>query len=69
MQIPPPLPGQPGGEYYPDDSYPGEGDGGIMPTTPNGTLAPADEFPWLCVGVGAGALVLIGGVAYIATRK
>lgn len=32
-------------------------------------VVPAGEFPWMWVGIGAGALVLIGGGAYLVMRK
>lgn len=66
VPMPPPLPGEPGGE-----AYPGEAEGDLLPEEPsNGALvAEGEPFPWMWVGIGAGALVVIGGVAYLATRK
>jgi hypothetical protein len=59
VPIPPPLP------------FPGEEGGDLAPGAENGGLAtqPTGEFPWMWVGIGAGALVLVGGVVYFATRK
>lgn len=39
-------------------------------TTYTAIAKPEEEgFPWLWVGVGAGALLLVGGIAYAATRE
>lgn len=64
VPIPPPLPnGLPGDE------------GDLAPNgepAPNGALVPepgAEEFPWMWVGIGAGALLLVGGGIYYMTKK
>jgi len=67
MPSPAPSPGVPGVE----EGGPAPENGGLAPSETNGGLAPEqpEEFPWMWVGIGAGALVLIGGGIYLATRK
>jgi hypothetical protein len=72
--MPPPDGGAPEGPLVPmpmplPNGLPGDE---AAPLPDNGVLVPepavADEFPWMWVGIGAGALVLIGGVYYM-TKK
>jgi hypothetical protein len=61
--VPMPRPLPPDGEFGP---------GGEPAPPPGAELAPeaaVDEFPWMWVGIGAGALVLVGGVIYFTTKK